>query len=38
MVLTNTAKMVAVLSTAVVSYLGMRLRVFVRTPHALKER
>lgn len=38
MVLTNTAKIVAVLSMAAVSYLGMRLWVFVRTPHASKER
>lgn len=39
MVLTNTAKIVAVLSLAVVSYPGMRLWVlFVHTSHASKER
>jgi hypothetical protein len=37
-ILTNTAKIVAVLSMAVVPYLGMRLWVFVHTPHASKER
>jgi hypothetical protein len=35
-VLTNTAKLVAVLSMAVVSYLGMRLWVFVHIPHVSK--